>query len=74
MAKQVIALRRTAGKPEIAADSILDALAVAVVVVDGSGVIVQVNTAGEQFLQGGADYLKGRPLMELLPADNPIFS
>ena len=74
MAKQVIALRRTASKPEIAADSILDALAVAVVVVDGSGAIVQLNTAGEQFLQGSADYLKGRPLMEMLPADNPIFS
>ncbi len=74
MAKQVVALRRTAGEPEVAADSILNALAVAVVVVDGSGTILRVNSAGEQLLQSGADYLKGRPLMELLPSDNPIFS
>ena len=74
MAKQVVALRRTDGEPEVAADSILNALAVAVVVVDGSGTILQVNSAGEQLLQSGADYLKGRPLMELLPSDNPIFS
>ncbi len=74
MAKQVVALRRTAGEPEVAADSILNALGVAVVVVDGSGTILQVNSAGEQLLQSGADYLKGRPLMELLPSDNPIFS
>ena len=74
MAKQVVALHRTVGEPEVAADSILNALGVAVVVVDGSGAILQVNSAGEQLLQSGADYLKGRSLLELLPSDNPIFS
>ncbi len=74
MAKQVVALRRPAGETEVAADSILNALGIAVVVVDGSGAILRVNSAGEQLLQSGADYLKGRSLLELLPSDNPIFS
>ena len=74
MAKQVVALHQKARNPDVAADSILNALGVAVIVIDGSGVILQVNSAGEQILQSSADYLKGRPLMELLPSDNPIFS
>ena len=74
MAKQVVALRQKAVKPDVSADSILNALGVAIVVIDTSDAIVQVNTAGEHFLQGGSDYFKGRPLRELLPSDNPLFS
>ncbi len=74
MAKQVVALRQKVVKPDVAADSILNALGAAIVIIDNSDAIVQVNTAGEQFLQGGSDYLKGRPLRELLPSDNPLFS
>lgn len=74
MAKQVVALRQKAVKPDVAADSILNALGAAIVVIDKSDAIVQVNTAGEQFLQGSSNYLKGRPLRELLPSDNPLFS
>ena len=74
MAKQVVALRQKARNLDVAADSILNALGAAIVVIDKSDAIVQVNTAGEQFLQGSSDYLKGRPLRELLPFDNPLFS
>lgn len=74
MAKQVVALRQKARNLDVAADSILNALGAAIVVIDKSDAIVQVNTAGEQFLQGSSNYLKGRPLRELLPSDNPLFS
>ena len=74
MAKRVVTLRQTAGGPDIAADSILNAMASAIIVVNGAGAIVHVNLAAENFLQGGAEHLKGRPLMELLPDDNPLFS
>ncbi len=74
MAKQVVALRQKAVKADVTADSILNALGAAIIVIDKSDAIVQVNTTGEQFLQGGSDYLKGCPLRELLPSDNPLFS
>ena len=74
MAKRVVALRQTAGGTDVAADSILNALASAIIVVNGAGTIVHVNSAAENFLQGGAEHLKGRALLELLPNDNPLFS
>lgn len=74
MAKRVVALRQAAGRPEIATDAILNALGLAIIVVNGDGAIRYVNGAGEQFLQGGVRYLTGRQLVELLPADNPLFS
>ncbi|MFQ5764055.1 MAG: PAS domain-containing protein, partial [Rhodospirillales bacterium] len=74
MAKRVVALRQAAGGPEIATDAILNALGLAIIVVNGNGAIRYVNGAGEQFLQGGARYLTGRRLVEMLPADNPLFS
>ncbi len=74
MAKRVVALRPVAGGTEIDADGILNALGAAILVVDGANTIVHVNIAGEHFLQGSANYLKGRPLVELLPPDNPLFS
>ncbi len=74
MAKRVVALRPVAGGTEIDADGILNALGAAIFVVDGANTIVHVNIAGEHFLQGSANHLKGRPLTELLPLDNPLFS
>ena len=62
------------GQNEISIDSILNALATAVIVLDAGDSIVLVNTAGEHFLQGSAKYLKGRSLGDLLPKDNPVFS
>ena len=74
MAKRVVALRQTAGGTDVAADSILNALASAIIVVNGASAIVHVNSAAENFLQGGAEHLKGRALLELLPNDSPLFS
>jgi two-component system nitrogen regulation sensor histidine kinase GlnL len=58
----------------ISIDSILNALTTAVIVIDLNGCIVLINTAAEHFLQGSINYLQGRPLNELLPKDNPLFS
>lgn len=75
MSKPAVAFRHNdGGQDEISIDSILNALPTAVIVLDAAGSIVLINTAGEQFLQGGAKYLKGRALSELLPQDNPVFS
>lgn len=74
MAKRVVALRQTAGETDVAAEGILNALAAAIIVVNGDGAIIHVNSAAENFFQGGAEYLKGRLLLELLPDDNPLFS
>jgi two-component system nitrogen regulation sensor histidine kinase GlnL len=75
MSKPAVAFRHNdGGQDEISIDSILNALPMAVIVLDAAGSIVLINTAGEQFLQGGAKYLKGRALSELLPQDNPVFS
>ncbi len=62
------------GDNEISIDSILNALTTAVIVLDLGGCIVLINTAAEHFLQGSANYLKGRSLNDLLPEDNPVFS
>lgn len=74
MVEPVIAIRPKAAADEVDADGVLNALSTAVVVIDGDNAIVHLNGAGEQFLQGGAQHLKGRPLAELLPVDNPLFS
>jgi two-component system nitrogen regulation sensor histidine kinase GlnL len=74
MAKPVVAIRQTAGGTDVTADSILNALASAIIVINGASAIVHVNSAAENFLQGSAEHLKGRALLELLPNDNPLFS
>ncbi|MBC8338809.1 MAG: PAS domain-containing protein [Alphaproteobacteria bacterium] len=74
MSKPVVAFRHDDGGEKISADGILNALSATVVVLDADGIIVHVNTAGEHFLQGGAEYLKGKALRSLLPNDNPVFS
>ncbi|MBT7942853.1 MAG: PAS domain-containing protein, partial [Alphaproteobacteria bacterium] len=75
MTKPVVAFSHTAnGNEELSVDSVLNALSSAVIVLDVDGIIVHVNTAGEHFLQGGVQYLKGRPFRSLLPNDNPVFS
>ncbi len=75
MENHAVAFRQyDGGQDEISIDSILNALATAVIVLDAGDSIVLVNTAGEHFLQGSAKYLKGRSLGDLLPKDNPVFS
>jgi len=74
MAKPVVALRPETANDRLDADAILNALNSAIMVVDRANAIASVNAAGEQFLQSSAGHLKGKPLTELLPADNPIFT
>lgn len=69
-----MALDASALGNDIDADAVLNALGVAVVVVDSSDAIVRVNAAGENLLQGGASHLKGLHLGELLPPDSPVLS
>lgn len=75
MAKPALAPRAKADdNNDIDIESIFNAMATTIIVVDADDAIVHVNSAGEQFLQGGADYLKGRQLKEMLPFDCPLFS
>jgi two-component system, NtrC family, nitrogen regulation sensor histidine kinase GlnL len=74
MTETVVAIHPKTGVDDFDADSVLNALGTAVMVIDGDNAIVHVNSAGEQFLQGSAAHLKGRSLVELLPIDNPLFS
>jgi len=74
MAGPMVAIRRRAGAVAVDADSILNALGTAVMVVNGANAIIHVNSAGEQFLQGSAAHLTGKSLTDLLPLDNPLFS
>jgi two-component system nitrogen regulation sensor histidine kinase GlnL len=55
-------------------DSILNALAAAILVVDGAGRIASLNLAGEQFLAGSAATLQGVLLTGLLPQDSPVMA
>lgn len=52
--------------------SVLNTLPTAVLVLDDTGVIRQVNTATEQLFHLGANSLCGQPLTEFLPGDSPI--
>lgn len=76
VSKTVVPLKT---KPSVSADSsgaeaVLNAIAAAVVVIDGEGTIRRVNIAGEQLFKGSAQHLEGQRLNDLLPADNPIFA
>jgi len=74
MGKRVVALHEKTTETEVSTDAILDALATAIFVVDPANTIIHVNIATEHFLQGGAEYLKGKPLVHWLPLNNPLFS
>ena len=75
MTKPSLAPRPKDGENDgIDTESIFNAMAIAIVVVDADDAIAYVNSAGEQFLQGGAEYLQGRQLDEMLPFDSQLFS
>jgi two-component system nitrogen regulation sensor histidine kinase GlnL len=54
--------------------AILAALPDPVVVIDGGGRLRYANAAAEQFFDTSATTLAGLPLIELLPADSPVFA
>jgi len=55
-------------------ETILNALASSVAVIDANQRISYVNNAGEQFFQGSASHLIGLPINTFIPADSPILS
>ena len=74
MGKRAIALTPRWRHTEIDSDAILNALPSAIVVVDKDDRILHVNSAGEQFLCGSAQYLQDKKIADLLPSDSPFFS
>jgi two-component system nitrogen regulation sensor histidine kinase GlnL len=58
----------------IDAAAVLAALPDPVLVVDAAGALVYANGAAEQFFDTSASTLIGAPLVDLLPADSPVFS
>ncbi|NQU57239.1 MAG: PAS domain-containing protein [Rhodospirillales bacterium] len=60
------------GQPDF--ESILNALASSIAIIDSDDTISYVNNAGEQFFQGSASHLVGLQINALIPADSPILS
>ena len=54
--------------------AVLSALAVPVIVVDGSDDLIFVNPAAEQFLRASAATLSGTNLQDIIPQDSPLLS
>ena len=74
MKKAAVAFEPNAPPAEVDTQEVLNALAMAVLVVDGDGALVHVNSASEQFFKASASHLKGHSLSGLLPADSPLFA
>ncbi len=74
MPKKVIAFKRKRATRGFEPNAVLNALPLAVVVVDRNHAIVHVNDAGEQFFHGSAQHLRGQRLQEMIPVDSPLFS
>lgn len=55
-------------------ETVLNALASCVTVIDREGAISYVNNAGEQFFQGSSSYLIGEKINGLIPEDSPILA
>lgn len=73
MKKSVLKLRQSS-RLSIDADSILNALPAAVIVVDNDFTIIHVNNASEQFFRSSASHLKGQKLQDIISADSPLFA
>ncbi len=58
----------------IEASAVLNALPMPICGIDGDRTVVLVNLAAEQFFETSAAHLRGRPLAEFVPSDNPLFA
>ncbi|OHC74313.1 MAG: two-component sensor histidine kinase [Rhodospirillales bacterium RIFCSPLOWO2_12_FULL_58_28] len=75
MSKIVATFDEKIGIPQgVDIEAVLNALTTAIMVIDGSGHIIHINNAGEQFFNGSAAYLEKRRLQDLLPGDSPLFA
>ncbi len=72
--KTVVAFNPSPPAAGVDLQEVLNALAMAVLVVDEEGALVHVNNASEQFFKASASHLLGCSLSELLPADSPLFA
>ncbi|MEO5374910.1 MAG: ATP-binding protein [Alphaproteobacteria bacterium] len=61
-----------AAPPVVDAGLVLNAIATAILVVDGEGAIRQVNTAAEQLFDSSRSHLCDRPLGDFIPPDSPM--
>ncbi len=67
-------IRRLPPIMPVEARAVLAALPDPVLVIDGASRLRYANAAAEEFFDAGATTLLGLPLVELLPADSPVFS
>jgi two-component system, NtrC family, nitrogen regulation sensor histidine kinase GlnL len=74
MATRGNVIRRIPPEVAIEARAVLAALPDPVLVVDGLDRLRYANAAAEEFFDAGASMLMGVPLVELLPADSPVFA
>jgi len=58
---------------KIDSDTLLDAITLAMIVVDDDFIVMFANSAAEQFFRTSIDTLYGKPLAELIPSDSPVF-
>lgn len=72
MGQDAAAIETIPQSPEIKADSVLNALASTVIVLDSDNRICRVNQAAEQLLRGSAAYLCSKSIDALLPPDSPV--
>ncbi len=61
------------GRRDGFAESVLNALASTVIVVNADNRIEYVNGAGESLFRSGRDHLRGQSLSTFIPGDNPLF-
>ncbi|HEC14887.1 MAG TPA: PAS domain-containing protein, partial [Rhodospirillales bacterium] len=73
MGENTLIFNNRSGLLKVDPESVLNALAIAIVVIDGQGKIIHVNTAGEQFFKSSASHIKGLKLQGVLPGDSPLF-
>jgi two-component system nitrogen regulation sensor histidine kinase GlnL len=73
MSKRLSFLRRRT-LPQIDHAAVLNALTAAVLVLDDTGVVQQVNSSAEQLFESSALHLCGTSLSELLPDDCPVWA
>jgi two-component system nitrogen regulation sensor histidine kinase GlnL len=74
MATRGNVIRRLPPEVAVEARAVLAALPDPVLVVDGLDRLRYANAAAEEFFDAGASMLMGVPLVELLPADSPVFA
>jgi len=67
-------LKASEDRSDISSNAVLNALANAVIVVDGENTIRRINQAAEQLFRGSATFFQGKALDALVPADSPIIS